>query len=81
MSDDGPKPKKGDVVTFEFDYGPRTVGPANPKINRIRKDVSWEEVLRDYERDAQLNGSPLPLLLSTLPLFILTFFFDLFTFS
>jgi hypothetical protein len=54
---DGPKPKKGDIVTFEFDYGTRTVAPANPKITRIRKDLSWEEVQRDYERDSQLNGT------------------------
>eukprot|EP00026_Physarum_polycephalum_P001744 Phypoly_transcript_01746.p1 GENE.Phypoly_transcript_01746~~Phypoly_transcript_01746.p1 ORF type:complete len:627 (-),score=117.38 Phypoly_transcript_01746:106-1986(-) len=52
---DGPQPKKGDVVTFDFDYGTRSVGPANPAINRIRKDLSWEDVLRDHERDAKLN--------------------------
>ena len=69
MSDD-PKPKKGDVVTFEFDYGTRTVTPANPQINRIRKDLSWEEVQRNYERESQLNGiSPPP---SSL---LLSFFF------
>jgi hypothetical protein len=54
------KLQKGDVVTIEFDNNLRNVIPANVKINRIRHDLCWEDVVRDFANDTQLNGSPPP---------------------
>eukprot|EP00026_Physarum_polycephalum_P003407 Phypoly_transcript_03418.p1 GENE.Phypoly_transcript_03418~~Phypoly_transcript_03418.p1 ORF type:complete len:724 (+),score=75.11 Phypoly_transcript_03418:129-2300(+) len=41
-------PKMGDVVTFEHEIAARREIPTNPKISRIRKDLVWNDVLRDY---------------------------------
>jgi hypothetical protein len=38
----------GDVVTFEHEIASRREIPTNPKISRIRKDLAWNDVLRDY---------------------------------
>eukprot|EP00026_Physarum_polycephalum_P000218 Phypoly_transcript_00218.p2 GENE.Phypoly_transcript_00218~~Phypoly_transcript_00218.p2 ORF type:complete len:903 (-),score=85.00 Phypoly_transcript_00218:118-2826(-) len=43
-----PVPKKGDIVTIEYDNFVRKDVPANPKIVRIRADLSWEDVLYDF---------------------------------
>lgn len=55
------KPKLGDVVTFEYESFSRSEIPKNPKICRIRKDVEWEDILRNYARDSaqakDLNGT------------------------
>lgn len=39
-----PTPKQGDIVTFTYtaNYG---TAPINPKIIRIRSDVTWENVI------------------------------------
>jgi hypothetical protein len=52
-------PKQGDVVTFSHDVSSRRLVPMNPKIFRIRSDVSWEDVLAQHAREVQvlsLNG-------------------------
>jgi hypothetical protein len=49
--------KKGDVVTFSYDNYSRHAVPVNAKINRIRCDVSWEEIVENYERDQQFQMS------------------------
>lgn len=49
--------KPGDVVTFEYDDTLRLELPVNPKIIRVRKDVSWESLLNDYNNEVTLNGN------------------------
>ena len=41
-------PKKGEVVTFSYENYSRRELPVNPKLLRVRKDVSWEEILADH---------------------------------
>ena len=58
------QPKKGDVVTFSYDsYTVRSV-PLNPRIYRIRGDMTWEEAIYNFEQqisDATVtNGMLLP---------------------
>eukprot|EP00026_Physarum_polycephalum_P001524 Phypoly_transcript_01526.p1 GENE.Phypoly_transcript_01526~~Phypoly_transcript_01526.p1 ORF type:complete len:780 (-),score=98.01 Phypoly_transcript_01526:986-3034(-) len=43
----------GDVVTFSFEVNARRDLPVNPKIYRIRTDVSWPEIVQNYKRDQQ----------------------------
>eukprot|EP00026_Physarum_polycephalum_P001437 Phypoly_transcript_01438.p1 GENE.Phypoly_transcript_01438~~Phypoly_transcript_01438.p1 ORF type:complete len:1047 (+),score=162.81 Phypoly_transcript_01438:248-3388(+) len=44
------KPKKGDIVMFSFQvYGATTGLPANPKIEKVRTDVTWDDVLRNVD--------------------------------
>jgi hypothetical protein len=38
------KPKPGDVVTFTYENYSRRAAPVKPKLQRIRGDISWEEV-------------------------------------
>eukprot|EP00026_Physarum_polycephalum_P003660 Phypoly_transcript_03673.p1 GENE.Phypoly_transcript_03673~~Phypoly_transcript_03673.p1 ORF type:complete len:675 (+),score=95.36 Phypoly_transcript_03673:213-2237(+) len=47
----------GDIVTLEYESHARKDVPVGPKIVRIRTDVSWEDVLRDYARDNSLRKS------------------------
>jgi hypothetical protein len=47
---------RGDIVTFTYDSFSRRALPINPKIFRKRSDVTWEEVLRNHEKDAQVDG-------------------------
>lgn len=42
------KPKEGDVVTFTYQSYSRYSVPIQPKIYRIREDVAWEDVVRDF---------------------------------
>lgn len=42
-------PKKGDVVTYEYERFSRREVPVNVKIDRIRHDTSWEALLHDYQ--------------------------------
>lgn len=53
------KPKQGDIVSFTYDNYSRTATPLNPKVYRIRSDLSWKHVLRDSLQEPQsqyLNG-------------------------
>eukprot|EP00026_Physarum_polycephalum_P001339 Phypoly_transcript_01340.p1 GENE.Phypoly_transcript_01340~~Phypoly_transcript_01340.p1 ORF type:complete len:1070 (+),score=142.73 Phypoly_transcript_01340:227-3436(+) len=43
------KLKRGDVVTFVYTTFSRNSLPTHSRILRIRSDISWEDVLRDYE--------------------------------
>eukprot|EP00026_Physarum_polycephalum_P000547 Phypoly_transcript_00548.p1 GENE.Phypoly_transcript_00548~~Phypoly_transcript_00548.p1 ORF type:complete len:911 (+),score=120.65 Phypoly_transcript_00548:114-2846(+) len=45
-------PAKGDVVTFGYESNSRGAIPVNATILRIRTDVSWEEVVYNFTRDA-----------------------------
>jgi hypothetical protein len=41
--------KEGDVVTFSYEKHPKQTTPINPTIFRIRKDVTWEEVVESWK--------------------------------
>lgn len=70
-----PRPKKGAIVTFAYDNYTQGCAPVNPKLVRLREDVSWDDVINDH-----LSQSPRPLILNgILPLF-LSFLFLFFSF-
>lgn len=39
----------GDIVTFEFDHFSRREAPTNPRVVRIRKDISWQDIVREFK--------------------------------
>ena len=41
----------GDVVTFTYEYFSQRSLPTAPKIQRKRKDLSWEDVLREEKKE------------------------------
>eukprot|EP00026_Physarum_polycephalum_P002112 Phypoly_transcript_02116.p1 GENE.Phypoly_transcript_02116~~Phypoly_transcript_02116.p1 ORF type:complete len:954 (+),score=114.83 Phypoly_transcript_02116:59-2920(+) len=43
-----PKLEVGDIVSFSYDSYGRGHAPVNPKVYRIRTDLSWEDVCRNY---------------------------------
>lgn len=43
----------GDIVTFSYDNYSRKEVPVNPKIIRIRSDMSWQDVIKN---DASERG-------------------------
>jgi signal peptidase I len=43
-------PKRGDIVTFTYETYSRRDVPVNPKLLRVRKDVSWESIVVDHIR-------------------------------
>jgi hypothetical protein len=49
------RPKPGEIVTIEHYTTLRRDAPVNPKILRIRKDLSWDNVLQDYIRNKKGN--------------------------
>jgi hypothetical protein len=49
--------QRGDIVTVSYENFSRRAIPVNPKLVRIRKDVSWEEVLQSYTDEFDLNGN------------------------
>lgn len=53
--------KKGDVVTFTYDSIARQSTPVNPKIVRVRTDVSWRELVLEHAsgRDSVKQSSSL----------------------
>lgn len=44
-----PRPLLGDIVTFSYDSFARRAVPVNPKISRIRIDISWEHVTHSHD--------------------------------
>ena len=46
-----PMPSVGDVVTFSFDSYARRDLPVNPKIYRIRTDISWDDAQHSYAKE------------------------------
>eukprot|EP00026_Physarum_polycephalum_P001891 Phypoly_transcript_01894.p1 GENE.Phypoly_transcript_01894~~Phypoly_transcript_01894.p1 ORF type:complete len:789 (+),score=99.81 Phypoly_transcript_01894:138-2369(+) len=49
--------QRGDIVTVSYENFARRATLVNPKIVRIRKDISWEEVLRSYSDESGLNDT------------------------
>lgn len=53
--------KEGDIVTFSYDsYSRRKLIPVNPKIIRVRNDISWQQVVATHANESpfqlSLNG-------------------------
>lgn len=51
--------KIGDIVTFSYEVHSRRMLPVNMQIYRVRKDINWEEVVRNFVRENlhnSLNG-------------------------
>lgn len=44
-------PEEGDIVSFSYDSFSRRLAPVNPTIFRIRKDIDWDDVIRNYESE------------------------------
>jgi hypothetical protein len=38
----------GDIVTFEYENFSRKDAPVNPRVTRVRKDLTWEDTVRDF---------------------------------
>eukprot|EP00026_Physarum_polycephalum_P002272 Phypoly_transcript_02278.p1 GENE.Phypoly_transcript_02278~~Phypoly_transcript_02278.p1 ORF type:complete len:919 (+),score=129.98 Phypoly_transcript_02278:81-2837(+) len=56
-----PKPKKGEVVTFLFDNFTKNAHnsvPTNPQIYRVRPDLEWIDVLREFHAQQRHKESP-----------------------
>jgi hypothetical protein len=51
----GLRPKVGDIVTFSYEDFSRKASPVNPNIYRIRADVSWKDVVRNFEEEAAFS--------------------------
>lgn len=50
-------PSMGDIISFSFESNSRRELPVNPKIFRVRDDLSWSDVVSNFQKDRQyLNG-------------------------
>lgn len=49
-------PAVGDVVSFSFESHARRDVPVLPSVFRIRTDLSWEDVLRNFEEDQEFQS-------------------------
>lgn len=58
---------KGDVVTFAYDNYSRAEEPVNPKILRVRKDLTWEQVLEESEREINSQGTNMRYIYKLMP--------------
>ena len=53
-----PTPKVGEVVSYSFEGHARRDMPVNPKIYRVRTDISWDYVVHNIVREQQyLSGT------------------------
>lgn len=72
-------PESGDIVSFSCENHARSEVPVNPKIYRIRQDLTWPEVVRnEAEESKYLNGTWQSTFSSNMkllfPLFLIFFF-------
>eukprot|EP00026_Physarum_polycephalum_P001049 Phypoly_transcript_01050.p1 GENE.Phypoly_transcript_01050~~Phypoly_transcript_01050.p1 ORF type:complete len:906 (+),score=142.25 Phypoly_transcript_01050:476-3193(+) len=51
----GLRPKIGDIVTFSYEDFSRKASPVNPNIYRIRTDVSWKDVVRNFDEETAFS--------------------------
>lgn len=50
--------RRGMIVTFSFEAHSRRELPVNPKIMRIRQDLSWDDIMKDdFVAQSILNGT------------------------
>ena len=50
------EPLEGDVVSFSYDHQARIEIPTNPKVYRIRDDLTWQDVLESIPSSQFING-------------------------
>lgn len=53
--ENGLKLNKGDIAMFTYDNYSRYSLPVNPKVYRIRTDITWEEIIFNFHNDTQQN--------------------------
>ena len=66
--------KEGEVVTFSYEISARRELPVNPIVSKIRRDVTWEDVLKSHFIDLkmkQLSAGLLIVKLNTYYLFVI----------
>ena len=54
---------KGDVVSFSYQSFSRKAVPVDPKIVRIRTDLSWKDVVYNYSQETTHRGMQILLIL------------------
>lgn len=55
-----PTPETGEIVTFSYEKSFQKDIPSNPKIFRVRSDISWEDVVYNARKEKKyLNGNNL----------------------
>lgn len=47
----------GDVITFASSHYNPGSAPVNPELRRIRKDVTWRDVVAQVHTDANMSGT------------------------
>jgi hypothetical protein len=52
-------PAKGNIVTYDYDHQTKSGIPVNPRVTRLRTDLFWEDVLRDYTSSSTHNSGTL----------------------
>jgi len=52
-----PTPRLGEIVSFSCESNSRAVVPANAEIFRVRPDLSWVDLVRDYQRENKVLPS------------------------
>ena len=48
-------PKPGEVVSFSFENYSRRDVPTNPFVEKIRYDLTWENVLQSYDESSRVQ--------------------------
>ena len=52
-----PSPATGEIVSFSFESQARRALPQSPKIFRVRTDLEWADVVRNFGSEQRfLNG-------------------------
>lgn len=70
--------KEGDIVTINYDHFTQHSIPVNPKLYRIRKDLSWFEVQSNFmssDQQGQFNGNSFLFLFFKYILIMITIYF------
>jgi len=50
-------PSIGDIVTYSFDHQRRRNIPVGPKIERIRTDLLWDDVVSNYHQETLFTNN------------------------
>lgn len=52
--------KEGDIITFACETYSANSIPVKPQILRIRQDVTWQTILKEYAQDSKQGSYPPP---------------------
>lgn len=74
------RPKRGDIVSFSYESYSRYAVPLHVTVFRIRQDLSWGDVIRNYLADLPKDRafSGIPSSPSLFPSFLHSIFHSLF---